>query len=211
MRWQRYPEGLLPPTLARAELPLRVLLVLSEPLDAEPVFPQARGRRWCMVLRTLDEIGAVIVDQLRPPTFATLIEAVSNGHYHLLVFYGHGGHDEQGGQLLFEDEYGAGTPVPRQRLGAALRNTDVRLVLLGTCESAKITSSLTLLQRWRRGQASSSTLEEGRGGGALWRGTAAALIRAGVRLAIGMQTLCAWTRRRRSSASLRFRWPRAKR
>lgn len=185
----RYPEGLLPPTIAQTELPLRVLLVLSEPLDAEPVF--SAGARTALVhgLRTLDEIGAVIVDQLRPPTFATLIEAVSNGHYHWLIFYGHGGHDEQGGQLLFEDEYGAGQWVRASDLGAALRNTDIRLVLLGACDSAKVTSSLPLLQAGEGNGAPSPVPGEGWGGGGIWRGTAAALIRAGVPLAIGMQTL----------------------
>ena len=43
----RYPEGAIPPTAALAELPLRVLLVLSEPADASPIFPRARARSSC--------------------------------------------------------------------------------------------------------------------------------------------------------------------
>lgn len=159
----RYPEGLLPPTLALADLPLRVLLVLSEPLDASPIFPQQARAQLLHGLRALDEEGAVIVDLLQPPTFDTLVEAVRNGHYHLLIFYGHGVHGPDGGQLLFEDNYGAGALIRATDLGAALRNTAVRLVVLGACQSATV------------------------GEGSIWQGTAAALVQAGVPLALGMQ------------------------
>ncbi|MDQ3249801.1 MAG: CHAT domain-containing protein, partial [Chloroflexota bacterium] len=175
----RYPEGLLPPTLALAQLPLRVLLVISEPLDGAPVFAQGARSALLHGLRTLDEVGAVIVDQLRPPTFATLVEAVTNGHYHLLIFYGHGVHDDKGGQLLLEDEYGAGTPVRAADLGAALRNTTVRLVLLGACQSAVVNPLLPNPQPESEASGEAASI---------WQGTAAALIRAGVPLAIGMQT-----------------------
>jgi hypothetical protein len=169
----RYPEGTIPPTPALADLPLRVLLVLSEPTDASPIFSQRARGELLHGLRTLDEVGAVIVDLLRPATFDTLVEAVTNGGYHVLVFYGHGAYDEEtGGQLLFEDEYGGGARVQAHELGAALRNTDVRLVLLGACQSAQISSP--------------PLAGEGPGVG-VWSGTAPALLRAGVPLAVGMQ------------------------
>ncbi len=169
-----YLEGLLPPTPVLAELPLRVLLVLSEPLDAPPIFPEQARDDLLHGLRTLDEVGAVLVDLLRPPTFDTLVEAVRNGHYHWLIFYGHGVHTAAGGHLLFEDEFGAGTLVRAADLGAALRNTEVRLVLLGACQSARVALTPP--------SASQPAVAE-----SIWRGTAAALVRAGVPLAIGMQ------------------------
>lgn len=163
----RCPEGAGPPTLALTELSLRVLLVLAEPVDASPIFPERAKEELLHGLRSLDEEGGVIVDLLRPPTFETLIEAASNGGYHVLVFYGHGGYDEtSGGLLLFEDEFGGPALIPASDLGAALRNTEVRLVLLGACQSARVPdlSGLTI-----------------------WPGVAPALLRAGVPLAIGMQ------------------------
>ena len=164
----RCPASAAPPTPALAELPLRVLLVLSEPLDASPILPERAREQLVHGLRALDEEGAVIVDLLRPPTFDTLVEAVTGGGYHLLVFYGHGVYDPQaGGLLLFEDKFGGGTPVKAAELGAALRNTDVRLVLLGACQSAQL-------------------LPGGEGGG-VWSSTAPALLQAGVPLVIGMQ------------------------
>lgn len=169
----RYPEGAIPPTPALGELPLRVLLVLSEPVGASPIFPERAREELLHGLRTLDETGAVVVDLLRPLTFSTLVEAVTNGGYHMLVFYGHGGYDpDSGGLLLFEDEFGGPALIKASELGAALRNTDVRLVLLGACQSAT-TADLS-------GTGNLTDLN-------IWSGTAPALVRAGVPLAIGMQ------------------------
>jgi hypothetical protein len=139
----RYPEGAIPPTRAMADLPLRALLVLSEPAGASPIFPHRARQELLHGLRALDEVGAVVVDLLRPPTYDTLLEALTGGGYHLLAFYGHGVYDEGegGGCLLFEDEFGGPDLVPAAELGAALRNTDVRLVLMGACQSAQTGAS----------------------------------------------------------------------
>ncbi len=192
----RYPEGLIPPTPALAQLPLRVLLVLSEPLDAAPIFPAQARDQLLHGLRALDEEGAVIVDLLQPPTFDTLVEAVRNGGYHLLIFYGHGVHGPEGGQLLFEDDYGAGTLIRASDLGAALRNTAIRLVVLGACQSAMVNTFRAQgapvpslgKEPISRQQDHGSLPYQGRAGeGSIWQGTAAALVRAGVPLALGMQ------------------------
>ena len=174
----RYPEGAFPPTPALADLPLRVLLVLCEPTDASPILPQEARRQLLHGLRSLDEVGAVIVDLLRPPTFDRLVEAVTGGSTQVLIFYGHGVYEAaMGGRLLFEDEFGGGDLVQAGELGAALRNSDVRLVLLGACQSAQVGP---LPQPFPQGR------ERGEGAG-MWRGTAPALLRAGVPLAVGMQ------------------------
>jgi hypothetical protein len=81
----------------------------------------------------------VNADLLRPPTYDTLIEAVNNGEYHVLVFYVHGIYDpEEGDQLSFEDEFGGGALVKAGELGGVLRNTEVRLVVLWACQSAQV-------------------------------------------------------------------------
>jgi hypothetical protein len=169
----RYPEGLLPPTPVLADLPLRVLRVLSEPLDASPIFSEQAHDDLLHGIRALDEVSAVVVDLLRPPTFDTLVEALRNGHYQLLIFYGYGVHTASGSHLLFEDEFGAGALIPAADLGATLRNTEVRLVLLNACQSATV----SLAPATEHLPARES----------IWDGAAAALIHAGVPLAIGMQ------------------------
>jgi tetratricopeptide (TPR) repeat protein len=162
----RYPDSSAPPTEVQlAALPMRVLLVLAEPLDASPIFPERAREQLVHSLRALDEEGAVIVDELLPPTFDMLVEAVTNGGYHLVIFYGHGVYNSaRGGLLLFEDEFGGKALVKAAEVGVALRNTSVRLVMLGACQSAQVSES-----------------------GGLWSGTAPALVQAGVPLVIGMQ------------------------
>ena len=168
----RYPEGPIPLVEPLTELPMRVLLVLAEPVDATPILPQEARRELLHGLRSLDEVGAVVVDELRPPTYDTLVEAVSNGQYHVLVFYGHGSHQADSGHLLFEDEYGGQNLIPAEALGRALRNTGVRLVLLGACQSASVSPGHPI------------SLSPAH----IWQGTAQSLVHAGIPLAIGMQT-----------------------
>ena len=169
----RYPEGAIPPTPVLADLPLRVLMVLSEPVDAGPTLSHQARRELVHGLRGLDEQGAVLVDVLRPPTFATLVEALTTGEYHMLVFYGHGVYREGQGHLLFEDEFGGPGLVSAGELANALRNSSVRVVVLGACESAALDGETP----------------DGDGETALdiWSGTAPALVKAGVPVAIGMQ------------------------
>ena len=161
----RCPEGGSPPPPALAELPLRLLLVLSEPLDAVPILPERAREELVHGLRRMDEEGAVIVDVLRPPTHDALLEALAPEDYHAVVFYGHGSYDPAtGGRLLFEDEFGAAERIKASELGVALRNSGVRLVLLGACQSAQV------------GEVCG-----------VWSGTAPALLQAGVPFVIGMQ------------------------
>ncbi len=134
-----------------------------------PILPEQAKGELLHGLHRLDEQGAVIVDLLRLPTYNTLVEAVTNGGYHMLVFYGHDIHKaDSGGHLLFEDEFGGQNEIPAEVLGRALRNTGVRLVLLGACQSVAA-------------MAAAEAPPD------MWQGTAQTLLRAGVPLAVGMQ------------------------
>jgi len=158
----RTPLGAAPYTEALEELPLRILLVLSEPLGASPIAPERQARQLAHGLRALTSEGAVVVDELRPPTYDTLIEAVRTGSYHALHFFGHGIYHNGAGHLLFEDPYGCPDLVRADDVGAVLNNSGVRLVVMGACQSAMA-------------------------GADQWSSTAAALLRAGVPLVVGMQ------------------------
>jgi hypothetical protein len=132
----RTPLGAAPYTEALGRLPLRVLLVLSEPLGVSPIAPQRQARQLAHGLRALAAEGAVVVDELRPPTYNTLVEAVRTGGYHVLHFYGHGVYQDGAGHLLFEDPYGGPDLVRADDVGAVLNRSDVRLVVMGACQSA---------------------------------------------------------------------------
>lgn len=160
----RCPASIMPATPALARLPLRVLIVLSEPKKVSPIMPERAREQLIQGLHSLREEAAVIVDILTPPTYEALIHAVRNKEYHLLVFYGHGSHDEvKGGQLLFEDPNGEIDWVSAKNLGRALHPTSVRLVLLSACQSAQVEKS------------------------GLEKSTAPVLLQTGIPLVIGMQ------------------------
>jgi tetratricopeptide (TPR) repeat protein len=166
----RSPVGAVPYTETLGELPLRILLVLSEPLSASPIAPERQARGLAHGLRDLAAEGAVVVDELRPPTYDALVEAVRGGDYHVLHFYGHGVYHEGAGYLLFEDPYGGPDQVRADDVGAVLNRSDVRLVVMGACQSAMVGPSTG------SGQVADQ-----------WSSTAAALLRAGVPLVVGMQ------------------------
>jgi tetratricopeptide (TPR) repeat protein len=165
----RTPLGSAPYNEALGALPLRIVLVLSEPLGASPIAPQRQARQLVHGLRALAAEGAVVVDELRPPTFDTLVEAVRTGGYHALHFYGHGVYGDGAGHLLFEDAYGGPDLVKADDVGAALRGAGIRLVVMGACQSAMSGFS-----------QDTEPVDQ-------WSSTAAALLRAGVPLVVGMQ------------------------
>jgi hypothetical protein len=171
----RYPEGGFPLSPALAELPLRVLLLLPEPEGLPPTFPGDARHSLVDGLKGLDAKGDVVVDELEPPTYPALIDAVTTRVYHMLVFIGHGVYKEGAGSfLVFEDETGKRERISADDVGSTLRNTDVRLVLLGACQSTTITST--------SGDGSAAPPD-------IWQGTAQAFLRAGVPLSIGMQVV----------------------
>lgn len=172
----RYPEGGIPLSPAMAELPLRVLLLLPEPEGAQPTFPEGARQSLVDGLRKLAETGDAVVDELRPPTYEALVDAVITETYHMLVFIGHGIHKEGvGSYLVFEDEDGKWDHIPADDVGSTLRNTEVRLVLLGACQSTTISSAVV-------GEDATSPVD-------IWQGTAQSFLRAGVPLSIGMQVV----------------------
>lgn len=89
-----YPEGALPPAQIEA-LPLRVLLVLSQPVDASPIFPEQARAELVHGLRALDQEDATSCTcSARPPSIHSSRPSPTAA-IHLLIFYGHGAHDAQ--------------------------------------------------------------------------------------------------------------------
>jgi tetratricopeptide (TPR) repeat protein/uncharacterized protein YukE len=186
-------NDMAPYTETLCELPLRILLVLSEPLGASPIAPfgEAHGRPERQArglahgLRDLAAEGAVLVDQLRPPTYDALVEAVRGGGYHALHFYGHGVYHQGAGHLLFENPYGGPDLVSADDVGAVLNRSDVRLVVMGACQSAMVGPSAGSGQAPSTGRRGEPVEPSGQAN--QWSSAAAALLRAGVPLVVGMQ------------------------
>lgn len=131
-----------------AQLPLRILYIVSRPADAGFLDPRLTAKA---LFDALDPLSAgVRVDFCRPPTLERVEEMLreeqrAGDPYDLVHFDGHGTFlpHSQIGALLFEtpdDGSGASKAelVTAERLGNLLASYDIPLVVLEACRSATV-------------------------------------------------------------------------
>ena len=136
----RYLDLPKPRRALEVELPLRILGVISNPLDAEPLDVDVEKAKLENALKPLTDANAVTIDWLEEPTLLALAKRLRPDTYHILHFIGHGGFDDANGEgaLLFEDAAGRGRAVSGDQLAAVLyEKRSLRLVLLNSCEGAR--------------------------------------------------------------------------
>ncbi len=131
-----------------AQLPLRILYIVSRPADAGFLDPRLTAKA---LFDALDPLGASVrVDFCRPPTLARMEEMLreeqrAGDPYDLVHFDGHGTFlpHSQIGALLFEkadDGSGASATdlVTADRFGDLLASYEIPLVVLEACRSATV-------------------------------------------------------------------------
>jgi hypothetical protein len=121
-------------------LPLRVLVVISSPVDRMALDGDAEWDKLNQALGGLVDKGLVAVERIEAATLRVIQRRLRQGEYHVFHFVGHGGFDPgaEDGVLLLEDEDGLAHPVGSERLGMLLRDErTLRLVLLNACEGAR--------------------------------------------------------------------------
>jgi tetratricopeptide (TPR) repeat protein len=139
------PEDITP---RQAQLPLRILYIVSRPADTGFIDPRLTAKA---LFDALDPLGAdVRVDFCRPPTLVRMEEMLREGQqdgepYGLVHFDGHGTflHQAQIGALLFEKPDDGSGPsqtdlVQADRLGNLLASYSIPLVVLEACRSATV-------------------------------------------------------------------------
>jgi tetratricopeptide (TPR) repeat protein len=139
------PEATMP---RPAQLPLRILYIVSRPADTGFIDPRFTAKA---LLDALDPLGASVrVDFCRPPTVGRMEEMLREGQqsgdpYDLVHFDGHGTFlpKEQIGVLCFEKpDNGSGRSkthfVRADRLGDLLTSYNISLVVLEACRSATL-------------------------------------------------------------------------
>jgi CHAT domain len=136
VRYIQLPDS---PRALHVTLPLRVLVIRSEPTDYPKLDLEAEWAQVAEALRELTAAGAIDFTELISPTKSDLLRALQRSSYHVLHYMGHGGFDEQnGGALLFADRTGGSVPVTAEDLGVLLRDhTSMRLAVLNACEGAR--------------------------------------------------------------------------
>lgn len=142
VRYLEIAEGEEP---LRIKLPLRILVVISDPTDVEPRLDVAA--EWANLQANLCELQERKLVELEPLEVATLSNLQSRLRQgkavHILHFIGHGRFEPalQMGGLLLEDAHGCGTFVTAEQFGALLAERPPRLVFLNACEGARSTNS----------------------------------------------------------------------
>lgn len=137
VRYIDLPQSTRPVTV---KPPLRVLVMVSNPLDWDTLDVDEERNRLKDALADSVKRGHVILDFLPEATLEALQHRLRQNTYHLFHFIGHGGFDQdrRDGILIFRDEHGRGQRVTSQHLSTILTDhSALRLVILNACEGAR--------------------------------------------------------------------------
>ena len=133
----RYIKGAARVVPLKAELPLRLLVVIASPSDEVPLDTSAEKERIAAALQPLTAQGMIEVTYIEgPDTWERLLEALLPNRTHILHFIGHGAFDEDMGEgvLVMEDAEGRATRIDSERLRVLVQGkSKLRLVVLNSC------------------------------------------------------------------------------
>ena len=123
--------------------PLRVLAIISSPIDLDELDVEAEWTRLNEALGPRISSGLVVLDRLPSATLSELGTWLRRNQTHVVHFIGHGDFDEglREGVIYFQDAHGRRSPVTSSSLGPYLRDHDpLRMVVLNACRSARTDS-----------------------------------------------------------------------
>jgi tetratricopeptide (TPR) repeat protein len=136
----RYTDMTAPVTPFPVSPPLRILAMISAPLDVPDLQSDDEWAKLNESLTGLVGQGMVQVDRLEAGTLKALQRPLRLHDYHVLHFIGHGGYDQdaQDGALAVEGADGRTRLVTGRDLGLMLRgHHSLRMVVLNACEGAR--------------------------------------------------------------------------
>ncbi|MBN1202562.1 MAG: CHAT domain-containing protein [Anaerolineae bacterium] len=137
----RHPRRLVIRPRPKFALPLRVLVMVSSPVDMPPVDVQAEWNNLQVATETLRANGLLELELLADASLRTLQRKLRAEEYHVFHYIGHSTYDAETGQgmLALEDPLGGGGsyPVRGEDLARELSEENtIRLVVLNSCQSA---------------------------------------------------------------------------
>lgn len=125
--------------LRQATLPLRILVVISDPIDAVPLNIDHEITIIKNAVKDAEAKGRVIVDYVEEGSLYNLEIMLHEDEYHVLHYTGHGGMTAQGSCLVMENAEGRGEPVfINQLLPIIKQHNSMRLVVLSGCQTGMI-------------------------------------------------------------------------
>lgn len=137
----RRPQNikLMSNSLRTASLPLRILVVISDPIDAPPLNVDHEITIIKNAVKPAEDKGLVIVDYVEEGSLYNLEIMLHEDDYHVLHYTGHGGMTSQGSCLMMENNEGRGEPVfINQLLPIIKQRNSLRLVVLSGCQTGMI-------------------------------------------------------------------------
>jgi hypothetical protein len=135
----RYVQLPVQPRAVPVALPLRILVIRSEPTDCPSLNLAAEWAHVADALAELSDAGLVEFTELAVPTLGELRRALLRDTFHVLHYMGHGAFDEQhGGSLMFTRPSGRGEEVTGGDLGVMLHDhRSMRLAVLNACQAGR--------------------------------------------------------------------------
>ena len=140
IRYIQMPEQ---PRAVAVELPLRILVIKSEPADYPPLDLEAEWRKVAAALRALSDAGMIKYTELAEASLAELRRALLLDTFQVLHYMGHGVLDqEHGAALVFTNRAGNGAPATGHDLDVLLRDhTSLQLAVINACWTARASAS----------------------------------------------------------------------
>lgn len=138
----RYLELPEPPGALAVTPPLNILLVISSPLDYEPLDVEREHQSLANSLAELSQHNLVTLTRLPQPTLAALRRSLRNQEFHILHFVGHGVFQAgpQRGAVVLEDDERQSVQVDGEVFARIIQDHNtLRLVMLNSCEGARPT------------------------------------------------------------------------
>ncbi len=137
VRYLEIPKVISPLTI---KLPLRILVVISSPIDLPPLEVDREKNKIQTALGDLVEKRLVAMAFLEVATVAELQRTLRRAEFHIFHFIGHGNFEEamHQGLLAFENEDETADYVKAEQAGAILSNhPSLRLVVLNSCKGGR--------------------------------------------------------------------------
>jgi hypothetical protein len=136
----RYLELPDPEPSLRVDGPLRMLVMVSNPINSPVLDVESEWSRLNAGLASLVAAGQIEIERLDKASLSLLRLRLERRDYHILHFVGHGGFDSAGqaGLLLLEDDREGPVTATADDLAIILDDhASLRLAVLNSCEGAR--------------------------------------------------------------------------
>ena len=125
-----------------ANLPLKVLVVISNPTDLTTLNPTVEEKLIRQALEKHIKTGQIELDILQNSTRNKIQQKLREQAYQVFHFIGHGTFDNNKGYIVLEDEYNQTQLLDDENFANFfLGNPDLGLIILNSCKGAKISSN----------------------------------------------------------------------